>query len=342
MPNIEDINLPESVGLNDLKFIKSDNTIVQLPEGVGLNDLVLVNKEDINQASLPQGVGLDLITAIDKEGHEYYLLNYLDLGDAYLNNLTHETTRIVGNEITLSEINKANQELLEEATKDKFRVNLKYGDVNVDKYNYDQNNNYAFGDAGVEIDGFLFFPEEVKGEESYARREYNRTKIMSGGEFVTRGQYTPKEYSFTTTLDIDANKPYEYDKLFQMMENKVCEVVSPYMGDIFKATVEIDKTHPKASPHSLQLDIKVKEVVDPHSSIMGDTPIKYPSTSAVGDDAIDVRTLNKYEPTKKPSKEETEDAKIKADSTKYYPDGKIINEDNDPLSNKNMNKRRGY
>lgn len=340
MPNNEEINVPESLGLNDLKFVKSDNTIIQLPESVGLNDLVLVKKDEIDQSSLPQGIGIDLITAIDKDGYEYYLLNYMDLGDEYLNNLVNETTRYVGNEITLSEINKANQELLEDATKDKYRVALRYSDANVDKYNFDQNNNYAFGDAGVEIDGFLFFPEEVKGEESYARREYNRTKIMSGGEFVTRGQYTPKEYSFTTTLDIDANKPYQYDKLFQIMENKVCEVVSPYMGDVFNATVEIDKTHPKASPHSLKLDIKVKEVVDPKTSIVGDTPIKYPSTTAVGDDAIDVRTLNKYNPQDK--EEENVDDKIKNDMTKYYSDGRKVDVDSDPLSYKNMNARNGY
>lgn len=169
----------------------------------------------------------------------------------------------------------------------------KKGDVNIDNYLFDDNNAYANNNSGVEIDGFLFFPEEVKGEESYARREYKRTKIMSGGEFVTRGQYMPKEFSFTTVLDIDPNQPNMYDKVFQMMENKPCEVISPYMGDIFKAEIQIDKTHPKASPSNLKLDIKVKEIVDPKTSVIGDNVLEYPSTTSLSSHAISVKSVKK-------------------------------------------------
>ena len=169
----------------------------------------------------------------------------------------------------------------------------KKGDINIDNYSFDDNNAYANTDSGVEIDGFLFFPQEVKGEESFARREFKRTKIMSGGEFVTRGQYMPKEFSFTTVLDIDPNEPYAYDKIFQIMENKPCEVVSPYMGDMFKAEVQIDKTHPKASPSNLKLDIKVKEIVDPKTTVVGDSVLEYPSTTSLSSHAISVKAVNK-------------------------------------------------
>ena len=149
-------------------------------------------------------------------------------------------------------------------------------DVNIDNYNFDGLNDYANKDSGVEIDGFLFFAEEIKGDDSFAHREFKRTKIMSGGEFVTRGQYVPKSFSFTTTLDIDPNKPNMYDKIFQVMENKPCEIISPYMGDNFKAEVQITKTHPKASPHSLKLEIKVKEIVTPQTTVVGDEVLTYP------------------------------------------------------------------
>lgn len=169
----------------------------------------------------------------------------------------------------------------------------KKGDIDIDNYLFDDNNAYANNNSGVEIDGFLFFPQEVKGDESFARREYKRTKIMSGGEFVTRGQYMPKEFSFTTTLDIDPNEPYAYDKIFQIMENKPCEVVSPYMGDMFKAEVQIDKTHPKASPSNLKLDVKIKEIVSPNTTVVGDSVIEYPSSTTLSDKAISVKSVEK-------------------------------------------------
>lgn len=169
----------------------------------------------------------------------------------------------------------------------------KKGDVAINDYLFDDNNAYANNNSGVEIDGFLFFPESVKGDESFSRREFKRTKIMSGGEFVTRGQYKGREYSFKTVLDIDPNNPNMYDKIFQIMENKPCEVVSPYMGDIFNAEIEIDKTHPKSSPSSLELNIKVKEIVTPSTTVVGDSPITYPSTTALSNHAISVKVVNK-------------------------------------------------
>ena len=146
-------------------------------------------------------------------------------------------------------------------------------------------------DVGVEIDGFLFFPDEVKGDESFARREFKRTKIMGGGEYVSRGQYIPKEFSFKTTLTLDEKEPYMYDRVLAIMENKPCEVVSPYMCGIFTAEVQIDKTHPKAAPHVLELDIKVKEIVKPNTITVGDDPIIYPSANTISDYGISVKQV---------------------------------------------------
>ena len=182
-------------------------------------------------------------------------------------------------------------------------------DIDVDHYSFDDNNKYANKDSGVEIDGFLFFPEEINGDNSYSNREYNRTKIMSGGEFVTRGQYQPRTFSFKTILALDPDKPNMYDKVFEIMENKPCEVISPYMGDKFNAEIEVNKTHPKASPRSLVLDVKISEIVEPKSTLAGDVVLNYPSTDTLSDDAVSVST--NYKP--KNSEAENERQQITSD-----------------------------
>lgn len=169
-------------------------------------------------------------------------------------------------------------------------------DMGKDLYIFENKSDYCDNcgdDVGVEIDGFLFFPEEVSGNNTYSNREYIRTKIMSGGEFVTRGQYQAREFSFKTTLTLDPSEPYMYDKVFQIMENKPCEIVSPQMGDNFKAEVSITKTHPKGSPSTLLLDVEVKEIVDPKSTLYGDEVLEYPSTTVLSDNAIEVKAKPK-------------------------------------------------
>lgn len=180
---------------------------------------------------------------------------------------------------------------------------------------------YCNSDSGVEIDGFLFFPESVSGDETYARREYKRTKIMSGGEFVTRGQYIPKQFDFKTSLDIDPANPTMYDKVFEIMENKACEIVSPYMGDMFKGEVSIKKTYPKASPHTLVLEVKIKEIVTPSATTVGDSVITFPSTNSVSPHAISVKDVSTYTPK---SPQESEREQITYDLKFKDKDGKVF------------------
>lgn len=182
-----------------------------------------------------------------------------------------------------------------------------------DLYTFENKSDYSNNcgsDMGVEIEGFLFFPDEVSGDNSFSHRVYNRTKIMSGGEFVTRGQYEPRKFSFKTTLTLDPNEPYMYDKVFTIMENKPCEIICPYMGDNFKAEVEISKTHPQGSPGSLVLDINVSEIVDPKSTLVGDALIEYPSTTTLSDRAISVKAVTEDAPL---SEEEAERRQITYD-----------------------------
>ena len=147
--------------------------------------------------------------------------------------------------------------------------------------------------TGVDIDGYLFFPKSVDGDESFSHREFMRTKIMSGGEFTTRGQYIPKEFSFDTIIDI---KPEELDKylnIFGKMENRVCKVTSPYMGGMFKAEVNIAVTNPESSPHVIECKVKIKEIPDVMARLDGDPIIKYPSISTVSDITVKEREVKK-------------------------------------------------
>ena len=133
---------------------------------------------------------------------------------------------------------------------------------------------------GVEIEGWLFLPEEIQGNETYRKRTYQRTKIMSGGEFVSRTAYVPMEYTFTCYFDVDQKEPYYYDDVFTAMQNKKCKVISPYIStNPFYAEVKIQKTNPKNSPGIIKVDVKITEIPTAKLRISGDPELKYPETT---------------------------------------------------------------
>ena len=143
--------------------------------------------------------------------------------------------------------------------------------------------------TGVDIDGYLFFPKQFDSDESFSHREFIRTKIMSGGEFVTRGQYIPKEFSFETIIDIDPDKLDDYLNIFSVMENKVCRITSPYMGGMFKGEVNVNVTNPQSSPHVIECKVTVKEIPSAMARLKGDPVINYPSINTVSDISIKQR-----------------------------------------------------
>ena len=178
------------------------------------------------------------------------------------------------------------------------------------------NSDLGFLDYGVEIDGFLFFPDEVKSN-NLPSREFVRTKIMSGGEFVTRGQYVPKEFTFSTVLDVNPLTPYEYDDVFLTLMNKSCKVISPYLGEMFNGEVKISKVHPKASPHSLKIDVTVKEIPPVDKRVKGDDWISYPPTDSESPKRISWKEV--YRSPNTFSKKEDDDGE--RDPRKFYVSG---------------------
>lgn len=122
----------------------------------------------------------------------------------------------------------------------------------------------------VEIDGYPFYGENIRGNTSYNRRELNRQKLLGGTENVTRGKYMPKEYTFSTEVYTEGN-PTIFDEIFKEMSNKECEVISPYMGGKFNAEIIIDREDEEASPEHMNLEITVKEIPGQQPNIPGES-----------------------------------------------------------------------
>ena len=133
----------------------------------------------------------------------------------------------------------------------------------------------------ISIMNIPFYAEEIRGEETFNRRELNRQKILGGTEHVTRGEYIPRKYSFTTLIYHPLNRPDVYDKIFKEMMSKPVEVISPYMGGKFKAEVIIQKNTEEASPNHFSIDVSVEEIPDTNSNIPGESKFVIPTTNKV-------------------------------------------------------------
>ena len=98
-------------------------------------------------------------------------------------------------------------------------------------------------------------------------------KVINGTEICTNGEYTPLEFEITTTINVPANRPDYYNNAFTELQSKICNVVSPLMGS-FKAELTIN--YEPATPESIKVSIKIKEVPDEFSNIPGEKLFKVP------------------------------------------------------------------
>lgn len=120
----------------------------------------------------------------------------------------------------------------------------------------------------IEIEGFPFFAESVDGDEFYNRREYSRLNIIGGTQFVNKGAYVPRSFSFTTHVRVEPNNPDVYNDIFREMMSKPCNVISPELGGMFDAVVVIKPKH--SSPKYLDLNVKITEIPTEKSNIFGE------------------------------------------------------------------------
>ena len=122
--------------------------------------------------------------------------------------------------------------------------------------------------CNLEIMGYPFFAESVSPTEAFRRRNYNFNNIVGGTQKVTPADYVGLEFSVTTHVFIDPERPDEHNSIFQEMMSKPVEVISPELGGSFNAIVVVKPTHEKLD--YLKLDISIKEVPDSQSKIPGE------------------------------------------------------------------------
>ena len=122
--------------------------------------------------------------------------------------------------------------------------------------------------SNLEIMGFPFFIENVSPGEAFRRREYNFNGIVGGTQKVTPGAYVGLDFTITTHVPIDPERPDEHNAIFQEMMSKQVEVISPELGGRFNAIVVIKPNHDKLD--HLKLDISIKEVPGSESLIPGE------------------------------------------------------------------------
>lgn len=122
--------------------------------------------------------------------------------------------------------------------------------------------------CNIEIMGYPFFAESVSPTESFRRREFNFNNLVGGTQKVTPGAYVGLQFSVTTHVHIDPDRPDEHNSIFQEMMSKPVEVISPEFGGRFNAVVVIKPEHEKLD--YLKLTIDIREVPDSQSLIPGE------------------------------------------------------------------------
>lgn len=137
------------------------------------------------------------------------------------------------------------------------------GNINKKLYKNENIDNKHFN---VSLDGYDMIMEELTPNESFNRRETIRHNILGGTQSVMRGNYLPRDYTFTTHLIIDADNPDVYDSVLREWQSKPVEVSSKFMGGKFKAEIIIKKS-PTGMPNFLGLEVQVIEIPESKSLI---------------------------------------------------------------------------
>ena len=116
-------------------------------------------------------------------------------------------------------------------------------------------------EATLSINGIEFYPESLSIDVPVQKRAIKRTSIMNGTQYISRGDWTPRKFSFDTYITVDPEKPDEFNDLFMELCNGECEIVSLELGS-FKAWVELKNTRESNAPDSLKLAFTIEEIAD--------------------------------------------------------------------------------
>ena len=164
-------------------------------------------------------------------------------------------------------------------------------------------------DYNITIDGYQMIMEECTPNESYNRRETIRHNILGGTQSVMRGNYLPRDYTFTTHLLIDPEHPEVYDSTFKTWQSKPVTVSSGFMGGKFDAEIII-KRSPCNSPNYLLIEVQVIEIPTGTSLIPNDEFI-IPGDKVVPIKTVSTRNSTKTKTTKTKNGKKGKDSKGK-------------------------------
>ena len=148
--------------------------------------------------------------------------------------------------------------------------------------------------CNMEIMGYPFFAESVSPTESFRRRDWNFNALVGGSQKVTPGAYVGLQFSVTTHVHIDPDRPDEHNSIFQEMMSKPVEVLSPEFGGRFNAIVVVKPEHDKLD--YLKLTIDIKEVPDSSQSLIPGEEFLVPATRIIekkkSEESSDEKTNN--------------------------------------------------
>ena len=133
----------------------------------------------------------------------------------------------------------------------------------------------------VEIGGYPFYAENIRGEEPFNRREYTFKPILNGTLSARRGKYIQRKFSFKTTVYHSDGRHDSFDKVLASLNSKPVHVISKAMGGTFKAIVTFDRSIDEGSKYHTDYDVSVLEVPDKKSKISGEAKLTVPNIKKV-------------------------------------------------------------
>lgn len=134
----------------------------------------------------------------------------------------------------------------------------------------------------IEIGGYPFYAESIRGEEPFNRREYSFKPILNGTLSPQRGKYIQRKFSFQTTVYHKDGRPDSHDKILAELCSGPVEVISPAMGGKFKAIVTFSKDIKEGSKYHTDYDVDVLEIPEKASNIPGENFLVVPAVQKVG------------------------------------------------------------
>lgn len=134
----------------------------------------------------------------------------------------------------------------------------------------------------IEIDGYPFYAENIRGEEPFNRREYTFKPILNGTLSPKRGKYIQRKFSFKTTVYHADGRPDSFDDILSEICSKPVEIISSAMSKKpFKGVVTFTRSIEEGSRYHTEYDVDIIEVPEKKSNIPGENQLVVPNLKKI-------------------------------------------------------------